>query len=272
MRRVINPEQYLTSCFMGIVETIGAGAGALIGGGLSLVGSVLGSNAQSDAVQNAANTSASASNYAADIQKQMYDQTRADQTPWRDAGVNALAQLNSGTAAGGSLVRPFSMSDYQADPGYAFRLSEGIKALDRSASARGQLASGSALKAAERYGQDYASNEYQNAYNRYQSNQTNQFNRLASMAGLGQTANNALQSANSTYGNAITGISTNNAAIQANAGLAAGQANASMYQGIGNALGSAFSNWKYPQTATYNGYTYNPQTVSNDPTYKFYDP
>jgi hypothetical protein len=56
--------------------------------------------------------------------------------------------------------------DLQADPGYQFRLSEGLKALDRQAAARGGLISGSALKASQRYGQDMASQEYGQAYAR----------------------------------------------------------------------------------------------------------
>jgi hypothetical protein len=54
----------------------------------------------------------------------------------------------------------------ESDPGYQFRLSEGLKALDRQAAARGGLISGSALKASQRYGQDMASQEYGAAYGR----------------------------------------------------------------------------------------------------------
>lgn len=224
--------------------------------GASILGSVLGSNEQANAAQSAADTSAGATKYAADIQKQIYDQTRADQTPWREAGANSLAQLVSGTGANGEYLRPFSMADYTADPGYKFRLAEGQKALDRSAAARGGLQSGAALKAAARYGQDYGSNEYQNAYNRYQSNQSNKFNRLASLAGVGQTANNALQQAGQNYATGVGGLTMANADTAGNAALAAGNARASMYGGIGNTLGrinwggggssgGSVSNWGY---------------------------
>lgn len=217
---------------------VAAVGGAVVAG----VASNMAAGTQADAISGAAATSADASNYAANLQKQMYDQTRTDQTPWRDAGANALAQMSAGIAPGGSLVKPFGISDYTADPGYAFRLSEGVKALDRSASSRGQLLSGSALKGITRFGQDNASQEYQNAYNRYQSNQTNQFNRLASVAGVGQTANNALQTAGAGYANSAGNIAMQNGANQANAGIARGQVNASMYQGIGNAIGGAMNN------------------------------
>jgi hypothetical protein len=220
---------------------------AAIGG----VSSALGSKAQSDAAKSAARTSSAASNYAIDLQKQMYDQTRADQTPWRETGEDSLNMLanymglpGSGpkTSQSDSLMRNFGMADYEADPGYAFRLSEGMKALDRSAASRGGLLSGATLRGAQRYGQDMASQEYQNAYNRYQSNQSNQFNRLASMAGIGQTANQALQQAGNNYAGSVGSLSMNNAANQGNAALAAGQARASAYGGLGTTLGNALNN------------------------------
>ena len=69
--------------------------------------------------------------------------------------------------------------NFQADPGYGFRLSEGMKALERSAAARGGLMSGGTGKALQRYGQDLASQEYGNAFQRFQQAR-------AARAGLGQ--------------------------------------------------------------------------------------
>jgi len=129
----------------------------------------------------------------------------------------------------GKYARDFSMADYQADPGYAFRLKEGLKALDAQAAARGGMISGAALKAAGRYGQDYASNEYANAFNRYQTNRANQLQPLQSLMGVGQTATNATSNAAGTYG----------AAAGSNA-LAAGNALASGQVGSANAWNSAF--------------------------------
>ena len=274
------------------------GAAAIVGGmvvsaGVGAYATSSSAEAQSEATQAAANTSAeatkiasaataSAQKYSTDIQKQMYDQTRADQEPWRQTGVNALSQLNAGTVPGGSLLAPyqdqkkFTLADFEADPGYNFRLSQGVSALDKSAASKGMLFSGAQGKALTRYGQDVGSseyanaydryqNEYQNAFNRYQTNQTNQYNRLASLAGVGQTANNALQSAGTNYANATgnnamnaanyTGnLTMTNASNAANAQLMAGQARASAYQGYGtaatnaaNALGNYyFSNQSTP--------------------------
>lgn len=116
----------------------------------------------------------------------------------------------------GKYARDFSMSDFQQEPGYGFRLSEGLKALDRNAAARGGLLSGASLKAAQRYGQDLASQEYMNAFNRYQTNRANQLQPLQSLMGAGQTAANALQSAGQNYatgaGEAFAGMGNARAA------------------------------------------------------------
>lgn len=135
----------------------------------------------------------------------------------------------------GVLNRSFGLSDFEKDPGYQFRLGEGQKALTNSAAARGGLLSGAAGKALARYNQDFASNEFGNAYNRFQTNQTNQFNRLASLAGVGQTAAN--QTANSAM---QTGQ------IVGNNIVGAGNARASGYVGGANALTNAIGqgvNW-----------------------------
>ena len=50
-------------------------------------------------------------------------------------------------------------------PGFQFRLGEGLKALERSAAARGTLLTGGTLKGLERYAQDYASGEYEKRVN-----------------------------------------------------------------------------------------------------------
>ena len=228
--------------------------GAVIGGGAA----ILSSSQQAGAASDASKASADAARYQTDVQKQVYDQTRADETPWREAGAGALSQLQGLTGPNGELLQSFSYSpfSFQADPGYAFRQAEGMKSIERSAAARGGALSGGAVRSAERFGQGLASDEYARAYDRYgqdytrafntfNTNQSNKFNRLASLAGVGQTANAALQQAGSTYANATTGISQADATNQGNAILAAGNARASGYLGAGNAVGNALASYPY---------------------------
>jgi hypothetical protein len=137
----------------------------------------------------------------------------------------------------------FGAGDYQADPGYAFRLAEGQKALDRQAAARGGLISGGALRAAQRYGQEMGSQEFGNAYNRaltgYNTDvaRENQlYNRQAALSGIGQTATNLVGQAGQNYatgvGNVLGSYGTNvgNLMTSAGAARAAGQV------GMANAL------------------------------------
>jgi hypothetical protein len=185
---------------------------------------------------------------AQELQKQMYDEQVARNQPFAQAGLTAQNRLmellglggNAGAAGYGKYARDFGMQDFQADPGYAFRVSEGQKALDRQAAARGGLISGGALKAAQRYGQDMGSQEYTNAFNRYQTNRANQLNPLGSLMSSGQAAVNNQASAAGNYG------AQGAAALQA-----AGQANAAGAMGVGNtwnnALGTMASSYQNQQ-------------------------
>lgn len=201
--------------------------------------SLFGANKQAGAAKDAANISAAAAREQTQLQRDMFNEQKANQAPYLAAGTNALAQLTQGTAPGGQFSRPFSMADYQADPGYGFRLGEGLKAMSHQAGARGGLISGQTMKGMEDYRQGLASQEYGNAFNRYQTNRANMLQPLQSLAGVGQTANNALAQGGQSYANQAGQYGMTNAANQGNAALAAGNAYGSAYSGIGNALGRA---------------------------------
>jgi hypothetical protein len=236
------------------------------------------------------------------LQREQYLKQLELNAPFREAGLTGtnmlLAQLQGGPYAsaqfGGvpgynparamenfrgvagydptSAMRNFGASDFQADPGYAFRLSEGMKALDRTAASRGGLLSGATLKGAQRYGSDLASQEYGNAYNRFQANRATQsqeyqnafnryqaeraaqeqnygnaFNRfqaertntlapLQSLAGVGQSATQQAQQASQNYATGATGALANYGNAQASNIIGAGNARASGYVGGANAL------------------------------------
>jgi len=153
--------------------------------------SLLGANA----ANKAADTQAGAADRAAELQYKMYQENAQRQQPFLEAGVGALNKLTSAVD-----YKPFGMDKFQADPGYAFRLSEGQKALERSAAARGGLISGGVLKAATRYGEDMGSQEYTNAFNRYQTERAALLNPLQSLAGVGMTTANILGNAGASYG------------------------------------------------------------------------
>lgn len=196
---------------------------AAVIGGSSVVSGILGSRA----AEKAADTQAAAANRAADLQYKMFLEQQAAQEPWRKAGEQALNKL----IPLASEYTPFGMQQFQADPGYQFRLQEGLKQLQGKAAARGGALSGATLKGVQQYGQGLASEEYQNAFNRYQTERAARLNPLQSLAGVGQTAVNQLGQAGQQY------------ATQAGeAAMQAGNARASGYVGGANALNSAIGN------------------------------
>lgn len=123
-----------------------------------------------------------------------------------------------GGAAGTGMTPGFD--GFKASPGYQFRLEEGLKAIERSAAARGNLRSGATMKSIGRFAEGTASAEYENFANR-----------LAALAGVGQTATNSTAQAGQQF---ASGTSQNL--------LAAGNARASAYANTGNAINQGVTN------------------------------
>lgn len=200
--------------------------------------SIIGGSMKGRAAKRAANAQAASAEEASRLQREMYAQQQALQDPYRQAGLTGQNRMMELMGLGGNVNaqdygrygRDFAMSDYEADPGYAFRLSEGNKALERSAAARGMVMSGQMFKGAQRFGQDLASQEYQNAFQRYQTNRTNQLNPLGALMSSGQNASNVLTGAAGVLGGQLG----ENA-------MGAGNARASGYIGSANAYADAIS-------------------------------
>ena len=244
---------------------------ATVIGGSAILGAYTASrasSAQSQAAGEATQAQRDIADQQTALQREQYLKQLELNAPFREAGLTGtnmlLAQLqgpNASAKFGGvagydpaSAMRNFGASDFQADPGYAFRLSEGMKALDRTAAARGGLLSGSTLKGAQRYGSDLASQEYQNAFNRYQANRSaqeqaygNAFNRfqtertntlapLQSLAGVGQSATQQAQQASQNYATGAANTLGTFGAAQGSNIIGSGNARASGYVGGSNAL------------------------------------
>ena len=161
--------------------------GAVAGGLIAANGAKKAAKTQADSAQAASDSSLQAQREAMAFQQKQADQARSDSEPWRIAGGNALTRLTAGTADGGEYMRNFGAADFQADPGYQFRVAEGMRGLTNSASARGGILSGAALKAASAYNQNMGSQEWGNANSRFNTNRDAGYNKLASLAGVGQT-------------------------------------------------------------------------------------
>jgi hypothetical protein len=181
---------------------------------------VVSSAVSANAASKAAKTQAGAADRAADLQYEQFERQVELQEPWRKAGEEALNKL----VPIASEYTPFGMEQFQADPGYAFRMSEGMKGLERSAAARGGLLSGGMLKGIQRFGQDLASQEYTNAFNRYQTERNARLAPLQSLAGVGQTSAQQVGQAGQTMASNVGEMMTSGAAARASGYV--GQANA----------------------------------------------
>lgn len=149
----------------------------------------------------------------------------AYQNPYLNLGSQATGLLSKGLEDG-SLTRGFGASDFNADPGYAFRKQQGMDGIQSSAAASGGLLSGATLRALTSYSSDLASQEYQNAYSRFSNDQANKFNRLATTAGMGQSAANLMSGLTYNNANNVAGNQTTLAQLISQGLLGSASANA----------------------------------------------
>lgn len=248
-----------------------------IGAAGSVASGIIGANAagnaadaQTAAANHAADLNAQASKDALDFQKQQYQTSQEQQAPWLAAGNNGLNALQYGMGTGGaangsgvaqgSLTTPYGQSftaptglTEENDPGYQARLKLGTDAIQRSAAARGGVVTGGTAKALDTYGQDYASNEYGDVYNRaltdyttnynaYNNDQTNQYNKLAALSGVGQQTATQLANQGQSASNNVTSNLLTSAQQQGQDAQNAGAATASGYINSANAYGGALNN------------------------------
>lgn len=199
---------------------------AIVGGAAALGSAAISSSAS----KKAANAQSEAADKANATQLEMYNQTRKDLMPYNTTGTNALYSLGnlfglnnnsadtaSGTNPGAAGTVNSALAAFQASPEYTFAFDQGQKALDRSAAAKGLTLSGGQVKAAQQYGQGYASQQF-----------GDYVNRLMGLAGLGQNAA-AQTGANATatgQGVASNYLYSGNAQASGIAGSASGMNNA----------------------------------------------
>lgn len=154
------------------------GTALAIGGVAALGGAYL----QSEASKDAADTQSDASRYAADIGQQQYEQSRADQMPWLEAGESALTELQT------RMGQEPSFADYQQSDYSKFIQQQGLDSIEAKSRAGGYYNTGATSKDMMQYSQDIAGQDYQQFLgNYYQS-----LNPYMQMAGLGQQQANTM--------------------------------------------------------------------------------
>jgi len=189
-----------------------AGGAAVASTAVGLGASIYGANKQADAAKDAANQSRLATDASLALQKQIYDQNRADQEPWRLAGQGALNQLADPNA------------NFMASPDYQFRMQQGLEGVTQNRAVNGLLKSGSALRGLNDYAQNTAAGEFGSWWNRQ-----------AGLANAGQAANTQNAQSGSSYANASQNALSNNAQAQMQSSYYQGNVAA---QGAGQVAGA----------------------------------
>lgn len=205
--------------------------------------SVIGAGTSIISGNKAANAQKNAANQANATEKYMYDQTRQDNMPALESRNWALEQLKS-RLSGGQYNPNLTSDQVTSEPGYQFGLSQGISSLNNQLTARGMRNSGAALQAATRYGNDYATTKYDQAFQRLQTQQNNDFNRYSTLAGLGSAGAQTIAGAGQNYAN---NVSNNQSSL--------GNALGANYIATGNALSNganAIGGWYASQQSAYN--------------------
>lgn len=164
--------------------------------GANLGANVLGAIATGVGGRSAARQQERQGRAAVDLTDQAQKFNYADLAPYRNLGAGATDRMAVLLGVGGDrndprygeLTRRFQMSDYEQDPGYQFRLSEGENAINRNALAKGRYNSGSVLKELQGYNSNLASQEFGNAFDRWRAQNNDIYGRLGDASGRGQRA------------------------------------------------------------------------------------
>jgi hypothetical protein len=192
--------------------------------GTAALGAIVSTNNTNKAVSAQEN----AANSADQTQWNMFQQNEQDMAPWRQAGQQALGQLQGLESTG------FNYDKY-SDPGLAFQMQQGQDAISRATANRGGMLAGSTLGALDQYSQGLGNSAYQSAFGRYQA----QIGNLQSMAGLGANAASQTASLGANTANNVSGNLMNVGQGQAGAYLA----NSNMWTGTLNNAGNQWMNY-----------------------------
>lgn len=210
-------------------------AGA-IAGAATIGGAAIAAGSQKSAAKSAANIASQNNQDNIAFQREMYDKNSAHFAPYEASGATANSAIMQLLGYGGGADNPGAFSStggvnpssafqtYLNSDGYQFRLGEGVNALQKAFGRN--LDSGAAMKAAVKYGQGTASDEFSRYMSLLNQQQQLGYGSASALAGVGQNFANNVVAGNNTAADAA-----------ANARLYAGSANANMWQNIGSSFG-----------------------------------
>lgn len=126
-------------------------------------------------------------NEASGIGQNYFNQGLNYLSPYIQRGNDADLVMRNALGLNGRDAQAGYYRDFQTDPGFQSEVDAGVRALDRSATARGGIYSGAAMKAVQGFGQQKMGDAYRNRFN--------------ALAGYGQQGFQASQAAAGMTGN-----------------------------------------------------------------------
>jgi hypothetical protein len=194
--------------------------------GSNLLGGVIGSRS----ARKAQEAQARATREAMGVNQGVLDSSLKESQPYLDAGGSGLSRLLSQQDEFNQPLRP---DQVMAEPGYQFGLQQGQAGIEGGAAAAGGLYSGAALKELQKFGTDYATTKYGQAFDRLRGQRNDATNRSGMLAEIGQRAQGQRQNAQQYFGGVQTGLITGQGNANAASRIAQGNAWGDAIQGAG---------------------------------------
>ena len=227
-----------------------AAAVAAVGAGATMYAGSKSAKAQKNAANTAANTERELAEQTREDNQKYYDLGKEDVnsnfglatgalSPYTNQGVAATNRMSALSGLNGPEQQQSALA---SDPGYQFRMSQGVSALDRSAAARGMLQSGAQSKALTQYGQGLASGELNNAFQRVGAVQGNAQQASGALASLYQNQGTTLANLSSRQASQNQALNQNTSNALGNYATNAGNAQAQGYQNMGSAINGGLQN------------------------------
>ncbi len=208
---------------------------AVIGGAVTAYSANKAADTQSNAANLASQTQLKLGDQSNQLLRDQYNQTRSDLLPYNQAGQAVQSDLMSRLPF---LTSPITMDQatLEKTPGYDFTKTQGLKAVQNSAAARGLGVSGAALKGASTFATGLANQTYKDQFALENTNRQNAYDRLMGVIGSGENA--AAMTGNIGSKNATTAAGVNTAVGGQVGGNIIGGANAqaAAYNATGNAI------------------------------------
>ena len=182
---------------MGFFDSLLDNAGGILSAGAGILGSVLGSKAQSEGIQAASATSSQASSSAIASQERMLNQMLGLQEPFRQAGVGALPGLQSMSREN---LEP---RDVKLSELYRLQQEEGEKSINRAAAGRGGFGSTATVERLSDFNRMLLAEEVERDYARQERTSDRQYGRLLDLVNVGRGAATTQGSAGISTGQGI---------------------------------------------------------------------